>query len=225
MYLKGLMLVGATDHGSLTDPLELRFRAKLRRSIDYSEIRSATLFVDGYGNDFVAALNQHIINAIPTAGAFVELFVYEEDGWWSNDDLGTYTFTTGNASTLNWHSRSAFFPTLLASGTQFRCNWSSPVYGVFLCPWQLSDGLVTAWREVNFNVGWDPNQTPPPQLGISGPFVVQPATTHEYAVDYVPGGTAPYTYRWFRDGVLVGEGPTISLSFPTAATVHQLGKL
>lgn len=222
MYLKGLMLVGARDHGSFTDPLELRFRAKLRRTLDYSEIRSATLHVDGYGNDFVAALNQPIINAVPTSGAFVELYVYEEDGGWANDDLGTYTFTTGNASSMNWHFRSAFFPTFQATQTSWRCNWNSPLYGTFLCPWSLSDGVVTSWREVNFNVAWDPNQTTPPQLGVTGPFIVQAGTTHEYAVDFVPGGSAPYTYRWFRDGVLVGEGPTISLSFPTAATAHQL---
>jgi hypothetical protein len=222
--LKGLMMPGATDFLSMSNPLELRFRAKLRRTIDNSEIRSATLFVDGL-NDFVGSLDLPIINAVPRPGAFVELYVYEEDGAWGNDDLGTYTFTAADPFSLNWNSKNAFFPTLQAINTQLRCNYISPVYGTFLCPWNLNAPpvtTVTSWREVNFNVAWTPNQPPPPTLGISGPLIVQAGTAHTYSVNFIPGGTAPYSYRWYRDGVLVGLGPTATLGFPTPSTFHNI---
>ncbi len=220
--LKGLMMVEATDFGSTTNPLELRFRAKLRRTIDNSEIRSATLHVDGY-NEFVGAVNLPIISAGPRPGSYVELHVFEEDGWWWNDDLGTYDLTVASSSTVNWYGKNFFFPTFQAVNTQFKCNVTSPVYGTFFCPWNLPpNGTVVSWREVNFNVEWLPYVSPPPSIGVTGPYLVQAGSTHQYSVNYVPGGTAPYSYRWYRDGVLVGQGASIYMSFPTPSTFHQI---
>jgi len=220
--LKGLIMVDATDFLSNTNPLELRFRAKLRRTIDNSEIRSATLYVDGY-NEFLGAVNLPIISAGPRPGSYVELYVFEDDGSWGDDNLGTYNLTVASSSTVNWYGKSLFFPTFQAVNTQFKCNYTSPVYGTFLCPWSLPpNGTVVSWREVNFNVEWLPYVAPPPSIGVTGPYHVQAGTTHQYSVNYVPGGTAPYSYRWYRDGVLVGQGASIYMSFPTPSTFHQI---
>ena len=41
-------------------------------------------------------------------------------------------------------------------------------------------------------------------------------------IDAPPGGTARYSCCRFHDGVLMREDPTITISLPSAANVHQL---
>lgn len=47
-------------------------------------------------------------------------------------------------------------------------------------------------------------------ISISGPSVVQAGSQHTWSA-LVSGGTTPFAYQWFRDGVPQGTGPSVTL--------------
>jgi hypothetical protein len=80
----------------------------------------------------------------------------------------------------------------------------------------VSDGALSNATSVQVDVA--PPPPPPLSISMGGPDAVQKNTSCTWTA-YVSGGRAPYTYYWFRNGVLEGSAATYTKISQTGFTL------
>ncbi|QJR35539.1 hypothetical protein [Gemmatimonas groenlandica] len=212
--LKSLYVINGEDFGSFSNPLELRWVSSLKRRSDQSTIRTSTLYVDGY-NQFIGEVSLPMLDAVQSPTSYIDVSLKENDGWWADDDYGFYQLIDETKNALN---APALEPRL--GGGSDRCGAITSL-GAFECPYS-SSGRLFFWREVSFSLQWPSFTAPPARPQIVGDSYIYPYQLVTWTAGYVPGGAAPYSYRWYLDGQLVGTGSSYQQSFNTPATSHEL---
>lgn len=212
-YLNGLHVIQGEDFGSSSDPLELRWQAKLRRRSDNKVILTQHTNMD-VPNNLMTIRGLPLLDAVQSPTGYVWLKLLEDDGSWPTDHYGEYTITN---EAPNYRLKSALEPYFGGGGA--RCGAVTP-NGAFACPHITSYGAFY-WAEVSFNLAWEPYSPPPVLPAVDGPGVIMPSQENTWGVTNL-GGTPPYSYEWYLDGVLVGTGATFTGSISDPATLHSL---
>lgn len=212
-YLKGLYIIQGEDFNSPTNPLELRWQAKLLRRSDNAIRLTQNTNMD-MPNEVMQAMELPLIDAVQNPLAYVWLKLAEEDGGWWTDNYGEYQITSELPNYLNKSWVEPYY-----GGGAGRCGYSTP-NGYFTCPLTTSYG-VFYWAEVSFNLAWQPYSAPPVVATVDGPGVIMPTETYTWGAANLTG-TAPYSYEWYLDGNLVGTGSTYTTMINDPASVHML---
>ena len=220
-YLKSVVTLGEPDWGSLSDPLEMEFRAKVRQRSNGTVMANSN-----HGILIPNAAQVHVHDALPLTphvpgpDRYVTVEARENDSWQAMDDYGDatlgYTAWFGSeSSTNNWLNQSWQLPNFGGGLPLCGSFGQSAGYG-YIC------GQPFYWSRVNYSFQWNTYSAPPQVAQMTGPTNIHPTLNYEWGVTNFQQVTGTLYYEWYLNDVLVGTSSTWSGTINAPATLNDL---